>query len=375
VPQISFNNRCMACSVDPTIPKLAEQATAIHAANNVKILDISRRRVAISRYLFVEPTVSPDKGALTLPLREEIVERPAKGCIAAWRTSVILTPVQDFFGDGLDFNASTFEDLVALNHNMMSTITKCTHLFEDTNPKARRVVATLVSNLSKLGSDLGRLTDELDGPASKYEEGQARLAGAEKKLAALFAMFDMRVGRIAPPHPQLHAVGVTTSWYAHLLEWVRESTGTVADEPVLRYQRTRDGKHPADFHRCVDGHPRLLIVIRESPSGFLFGGFTSIGIRSSGDWQMDAQAFLFTLISPKGCVPTKYASRGTMHGVYWNTAYQYYAGTGGCLGLGGSHTTYACTSNSDYADIAGEGPVFASSSGGWRIAEVLAYTL
>ena len=49
------------------------------------------------------------------------------------------------------------------------------------------------------------------------------------------------------------------------------------------YRGSRDGFKAATFHRLCDDKPRLLFVVRDKESGWLFGGFTALGFLKGGN--------------------------------------------------------------------------------------------
>eukprot|EP01126_Amoeba_proteus_P029627 TRINITY_DN2924_c0_g1_i1.p1 TRINITY_DN2924_c0_g1~~TRINITY_DN2924_c0_g1_i1.p1 ORF type:complete len:259 (-),score=58.29 TRINITY_DN2924_c0_g1_i1:132-908(-) len=71
------------------------------------------------------------------------------------------------------------------------------------------------------------------------------------------------------------------------------------DEPqqwVLLYRASKDGWKAGDFHRHVDRKgPTFTIILAH---GYLFGGFTSISWTSSGGYEWDERAWLFSLTGP-----------------------------------------------------------------------------
>ena len=62
----------------------------------------------------------------------------------------------------------------------------------------------------------------------------------------------------------------------------------------LLYSFTRDGCGLQPFHnRCDNQGPTVTVLY--NPQGSVYGGYTSVAWRSSGDWKRDDQAFLFQL--------------------------------------------------------------------------------
>lgn len=87
------------------------------------------------------------------------------------------------------------------------------------------------------------------------------------------------------------------------------------------YRATRDGFDAAAFHKLCDGRRRLLVVVREKETGWLFGGYTKVGfIRGADRAYADPAAFLFTLTNPSGR-PEHLTTRGFGNEVLYNSTY------------------------------------------------------
>ncbi len=96
--------------------------------------------------------------------------------------------------------------------------------------------------------------------------------------------------------------------------------GTSRQWQVL-YRATRDGGTAEDFHRLCDRQGPTLTLIRDT-RGCVFGGYTSaewgVYIPTSTDvytlayTQMDATAFLFTVLNPHNDAPALFPSHGGM---------------------------------------------------------------
>jgi hypothetical protein len=70
---------------------------------------------------------------------------------------------------------------------------------------------------------------------------------------------------------------------------------SLKDKWTLLYRGTRDGFGAADFHSKCDGHKNTLTIIKAHGTSYIFGGFTSIDWDSSGQFESDPSAFLFSL--------------------------------------------------------------------------------
>jgi hypothetical protein len=92
------------------------------------------------------------------------------------------------------------------------------------------------------------------------------------------------------------------SEYPPLFEEFRMKRWTVL------WRGSRDGFTAEEFHRRCDGHANTLTLILDT-NGNVFGGFTPVEWDSSGKWKGDdsLRSFLFTLRSPHGVPPRKFA--------------------------------------------------------------------
>ena len=73
----------------------------------------------------------------------------------------------------------------------------------------------------------------------------------------------------------------------------------------LQYRGSRDGFTAQTFHSLCD-HKGEALFIAQDINGFIFGGYTSVGWKSSGNTINDQKAFIFTLRNPHNIPPTKY---------------------------------------------------------------------
>ena len=77
-----------------------------------------------------------------------------------------------------------------------------------------------------------------------------------------------------------------------LLEKIYEWSGYKKME--LLYRGTRDGKSCNDFHnKCDNKGPTICLY--KSEKGYIFGGYSPISWKSSGNWQELNDSFIFTL--------------------------------------------------------------------------------
>ena len=64
----------------------------------------------------------------------------------------------------------------------------------------------------------------------------------------------------------------------------------------LLYRGTRDGFRSSDFNTHCNYKPNTLTII-QSTNGNIFGGFTSAQWKSSGPFQLDKSAFIYSLVN------------------------------------------------------------------------------
>ncbi|CAF4812599.1 unnamed protein product [Rotaria sp. Silwood1] len=87
---------------------------------------------------------------------------------------------------------------------------------------------------------------------------------------------------------------------------LNEFYGNQNQQWTLMYKASRHGFDAASFHSHCDQDGETITII-QSNNGYLFGGYTSVPWSSSGDFESDATAFLFTLTNPHAISPTKYS--------------------------------------------------------------------
>ena len=83
----------------------------------------------------------------------------------------------------------------------------------------------------------------------------------------------------------------------------------------LLFRGTRDGDDSIIFHQLCD-NKRNILVLLETTKNRKFGGFCSIGYKSSGDSQKDNSAFIFSLDKLK-----IYNVINNNTAVYWSSSY------------------------------------------------------
>jgi hypothetical protein len=85
---------------------------------------------------------------------------------------------------------------------------------------------------------------------------------------------------------------------------------------------TRDGFGGGVFHTRCNCHENTLTIILTT-KGYMFGDFTPIMWDSSNAYKPDAmkESFLFSLISPRGQEPQKFALLNTSYAIHCGTSY------------------------------------------------------
>jgi len=81
------------------------------------------------------------------------------------------------------------------------------------------------------------------------------------------------------------------------------------------YRGTRDGLTPDDFHYSCDYKGPTITVIRDV-EGYVYGGYTSRHWDSSGGWQFDSSAAIFSLIGPNESAPMRLPIRRGHRAIY-----------------------------------------------------------
>jgi len=96
-------------------------------------------------------------------------------------------------------------------------------------------------------------------------------------------------------------------------------TGLETKSFSLLWRGSRHGFDSDAFHRLCDGKPNTVTIIKNT-NGFIFGGFTSIPWWSSGSYEADNTAFLFSLTNLSN-TPLKIKVKSSQYAVYHNSNY------------------------------------------------------
>ena len=139
----------------------------------------------------------------------------------------------------------------------------------------------------------------------------------------------------------------------------------------IQYRGSRDGFTSQNFHSLCDIKGESLFIA-EDINGYIFGGYTSFAWRSTQNYVVDQNAFIFTLKNPNNIPPTKYPCTGTVNAVYDHSSYMPTFGGGHDICTNGS-----CNANSNsfnfpvsYSDTTGKGSATFTGNSNWRAKEI-----
>ncbi len=235
--------------------------------------------------------------------------------IAAWKRAdhpPITALSMDLFNCKTDYSKSaSFVDLERINDEQAAVAPRYRYLEDSAD--SRQLIVALLNNAVAITDHLRALSLLLVDTPSRLQQNEAAAAAIHAQFANMRGI-DANIS-IAPARllPGFERIGGTPVFEAELNVWVARRTKTPIQNATLRYLASEHGWESADFHRTCDNVPRLLVIAR-STSGYLFGGFTSVGFEIDSGFKSDSSAFLFTLLNPHGLVPTMLASRvGMLH--------------------------------------------------------------
>ena len=175
--------------------------------------------------------------------------------------------------------------------------------------------------------------------------------------------------------------GLTCTQATQLQAWLPPGGTTHPSEWRDMYRGSRDGFGAADFHRCCDGQPRLLVLVRVRDGGELFGGFTAAGFNLPEGYKTDRTSYLYSLDNALGR-PEKLKNKKTGFGMDLLYSPLCSASFGDGAGLhvcDNADTVAGSTTNTgySYAESAsmGDHPIKRGTKGGWLAAEVVAWAV
>ena len=88
----------------------------------------------------------------------------------------------------------------------------------------------------------------------------------------------------------------------------------------LLYRGTRDGSSSSKFHEKCDNQGPTM-TLHKNDKGNIFGGYSCISWKNSGDYQKGADCFLFSLDNIHNTEPCKFPIKSENEGVYHNISY------------------------------------------------------
>jgi hypothetical protein len=313
--------------------------------------------------------------------------------LSSWCTEKTLSPVEDFFNDKLDFKCLSFKDLDRLNTEILPVARKF-KLFE-CSKGALDALRLFLTNYEVIQVLLGEIEAALQDQESQLEEHQERInklndevreclvhfeeankqhrdqKEAKRKeiteLATLQSTFVPpkvkslgKHKRQAPAPPPIE--GLAQPFAENICGWLP------GQKFILLYRATRDGSAAANFHSCCNNKGATLVVI-QSRTGHIFGGYNSVGWRSAGGYAKDPCAFLFTLTNPHNLPPTKFNTKSDGHEIYNGRAIGPTFGHGHDLHVSGQGNHYFDFPNT-YEDCTGKGKVLFTGEEKFQIHEI-----
>ena len=113
-------------------------------------------------------------------------------------------------------------------------------------------------------------------------------------------------------------VELTFDQALQLQAWIGESGDPCSW--VEEYRASRDGFDADSFHDKCDSKHRLLVLVKEKGTGWLFGGYTTLGFQPPRRIYADPSAFIYSLTNPAGS-PEKFASNGSGEELCYDSAH------------------------------------------------------
>lgn len=93
------------------------------------------------------------------------------------------------------------------------------------------------------------------------------------------------------------------------------------DEWTIIYRGTQHGFHANNFHSRCDGRLKTLVVV-QSASKHIFGGYTDLGWGTGSTFKYDPNAVIFSLRNPSNQQPRRFKLKSnTRESIYWSGSY------------------------------------------------------
>lgn len=185
-------------------------------------------------------------------------------------------------------------------------------MFGDTD-KAREELRKFLHNYSCIGRLASGVRTAIDGEASKLAALQRLVDDFNAGMRGMVAAGALFCGGGGSSLARLLTKsGLPLDNAKQLETLLRDTRGVKADKPELLYRGSVHGWTDVDYKDRCAGKPNHLVVIQAVDGGYLFGGFSSVGLpvgartAASDTTIHDTSAFLFTLTNPHGIPPTAY---------------------------------------------------------------------
>ncbi|CAH3115321.1 unnamed protein product, partial [Porites lobata] len=144
-------------------------------------------------------------------------------------------------------------------------------------------------------------------------------------------------------------VGNSINYLRTLRSWLSPVARSVNSAWKRCWHASVDGSAASTFHSRCDGKGPTVTIIRVGK--YIFGGYTSVSWASSGVYQYDSKAFLFSLVNKPGWAPVKLPQTGK----YSSSRYSIYCGSsyGPTFGNGFDIyiSSYASTNSNSYSNL------------------------
>jgi len=273
---------------------LLKKIEAVAKINDEIIVKINERKIKKSFSCNVEQVGHPQRRYI---LNEEVVEEPVADLTKAWEfkgTKEFVTDVWDIFNDHVDYNATSFTAICALNKTLLE-ISKKFKLFDKNNEAAVANLTKYLKNLEVVQTALGSVDELTMDDKSHLDEIRAQFDIVNEHLAIGYSL----LSKYNPLFDPANNFGTTTllnkAMKAQLKTWFPGSW-------TLLFKATRDGFGADRFHALCDNKGATITVVA-SLNGCVFGGYAAVpwDCQLNG-YAPDARAALFSLKTLPGMV-------------------------------------------------------------------------
>jgi hypothetical protein len=207
------------------------------------------------------------------------------------------TDIWDVFNDKPNWSAKNWSDLKRLNSLVLGIVEKF-ELLDKSNKKVASELQKYLHNLEEIQQSLGVVESASLSQHSRKAELQAQSNKINMQIKELLGS-GVGIG----PKLFLDSTILKPAHKAKLVEWYGSGW-------QLLYKASIDGWSSSKFHAKCDAKGKTITVVSHSDGAFLVGGFTSTNWSSTGRYQNDRDASIFSLVNPKDLPPTKFGTRG-----------------------------------------------------------------